>query len=343
MAFSFYAKNRQASSSAEEGGGGASPSPGWEAQSRSDFAYQDPRPPVPQPGSGGTSSRALPAPARNKKEPRRVTHIPGISKVKGKVQDAWHHQKDEFACQDPRPPVSRYAALVGSRVRTGEDVEHLQKRGIVDNLLGTDDDAAAKFFQQLGDCASLEYEDHSFAAMFADLPVPQPGSGGTSSKALPAPARNKKEPRRVTHIPGISKVKDKVQDAWHHQKDEFACQEPRPPVSRYAALVGSRVRTGEDVEHLQKRGVVDNLLGTDDDAAAKVFQQLGDCASLEYEDHSFAAMFADLNRYYRSSWRGHKAEFLRDHCSSPWAALVLVVAGCAFCFALFKFSTTGFH
>nr|XP_034576183.1 UPF0481 protein At3g47200-like [Setaria viridis] len=240
-------------------------------------------------------------------------------------------------------PVSCYAALVGSLVRTGKDVEHLQKRGIVDNLLGTDDDAAAKFFQQLGDCASLEYEDHSFAAMFADLPVPQPGSGGTSSKALPAPARNKKEPRRVTHIPGISKVKDKVQDAWHHQKDEFACQEPRPPVSRYAALVGSRVRTGEDVEHLQKRGVVDNLLGTDDDAAAKVFQQLGDCASLEYEDHSFAAMFADLNRYYRSSWRGHKAEFLRDHCSSPWAALVLVVAGCAFCFALFKFSTTGFH
>ncbi|KAK8461332.1 hypothetical protein SEVIR_1G015150v4 [Setaria viridis] len=97
MAGSFYAKNRQASASAEQGGGGgASPSPGWEAQSRSDFAYQDPCPPVPQPGSGETSSRALPAPARNKKEPRRVTHIPGISKVKDKVQDAWDHQKDEF-------------------------------------------------------------------------------------------------------------------------------------------------------------------------------------------------------------------------------------------------------
>ncbi|CAN6231085.1 unnamed protein product [Urochloa humidicola] len=95
-----------------------------------------------------------------------------------------------------------------------------------------------------------------------------------------------------------------------------------------------------DVEHLQGRGVVDNLLGTD--AAAKFFQKLGNSAGLDYGagDHMFAAVFDDLNRYYRNSCQRHRAQLLRDYCSSPWAMLALVVAVCGFCFGLFKFSTT---
>ncbi|CAN6251026.1 unnamed protein product [Urochloa humidicola] len=113
------------------------------------------------------------------------------------------------------------------------------------------------------------------------------------------------------------------------------------PVSSYAALVSSLVRTGEDVEHLQRRGVVDNLLGTDAGAAAEFFQKLGDSGSLDYGGGNvFGDMFGDLNRYYRSNWQKHKAELVREYCSSPWTVLALVVAGCAFCFALFKFSTT---
>ncbi|CAN6231082.1 unnamed protein product [Urochloa humidicola] len=127
--------------------------------------------------------------------------------------------------------------------------------------------------------------------------------------------------------------------------EQTACSSVSPRgeaklLSSYAALLGSLVKTGGDVEHLQRRGVAENLLGTHDDAAAGFFQQLGDCSSLDYGDHHFAGVFADLSRYYHSSWRRHRAKFLRDHCSSPWAVLALVVAGCAFCFALFKFSTT---
>ncbi|PAN05205.1 hypothetical protein PAHAL_1G121800 [Panicum hallii] len=111
-------------------------------------------------------------------------------------------------------------------------------------------------------------------------------------------------------------------------------------LSSYAALVGALARTDRDVEHLQERGVAENLLSGDGDAATRFFQQLGGCSSLDYGDHHFAAMFRDLSGYYHSSWRRHKAKFLRDHCSSPWAVLALVVAGCAFCFALIKFGTT---
>ncbi|XP_066325408.1 UPF0481 protein At3g47200-like [Miscanthus floridulus] len=113
-------------------------------------------------------------------------------------------------------------------------------------------------------------------------------------------------------------------------------------LSSYAALVGALVRTGKDVEHLQKRGIVENLLDGDDDAATKFFQHLGDCSTLNYKSHMFAGMFEDLRQFYHSSWRRHKAKFLRDHCNSPWAVLALVVAISAFCFALFKLSTTIF-
>jgi hypothetical protein len=79
------------------GRGGASPShPRWESHGRSDFTNLYPRPPVsPLRTSGGTRSRALPAPTRNKKELTRVSYIPGISKVEDKVEDAWH-QKDDL-------------------------------------------------------------------------------------------------------------------------------------------------------------------------------------------------------------------------------------------------------
>jgi len=113
-------------------------------------------------------------------------------------------------------------------------------------------------------------------------------------------------------------------------------------LSSYAALVGALVRTGKDVEHLQMRGIVEDLLDGDDDAATKFFQHLGDCSTLNYKSHMFAGMFEDLRQFYHSSWRRHKAKFLRDHCSSPWAVLALVVAISAFCFALFKLSTTIF-
>nr|CAB3446297.1 unnamed protein product [Digitaria exilis] len=112
-------------------------------------------------------------------------------------------------------------------------------------------------------------------------------------------------------------------------------------LSSYAALVGSLVRTGEDVEHLKRHDVVDNLLSCDHDAATEFFQRLGDCSSLDYsEEHHFAGMFEDLSQYYHSSWQRNQVKFVRDHCSSPWAVLAFVVAGCAFFFALVKFSTT---
>ncbi|CAN6243774.1 unnamed protein product [Urochloa humidicola] len=113
-------------------------------------------------------------------------------------------------------------------------------------------------------------------------------------------------------------------------------------LSSYTALMSFLVKTGKDVEQLQKRGIMDGLLDSDDDVATGFFQQLGvgGCSSLDYEgQHRFQQMFADLRQYYDSSWHRHKAEFLRDHCRSPWAIIALTAAVLAFGLTLFKVST----
>ncbi|TVU33301.1 hypothetical protein EJB05_25111, partial [Eragrostis curvula] len=113
------------------------------------------------------------------------------------------------------------------------------------------------------------------------------------------------------------------------------------PLSSYAALMGSLMKMGKDVEHLRKRGIMDNLLASDDDAASYFFQflQQGGIRSLYDEQNLFAKMFADMNQYYKSRWHKHRTKFLRDYCSSPWAMIALVVAVFVFFFTVFKLST----
>jgi len=123
-----------------------------------------------------------------------------------------------------------------------------------------------------------------------------------------------------------------------------AAREPRLlrafELTSYAALMASLVRTGKDVEELQRRGIADNMLSSDDGAAAQFFQSLGACSTIDYDDHLFAPLFADVQRYHDRSWHRHRARFIRDHCSNPWSVIVLVLAVLAFFFSLFNNSVT---
>ncbi|CAN6237762.1 unnamed protein product [Urochloa humidicola] len=115
------------------------------------------------------------------------------------------------------------------------------------------------------------------------------------------------------------------------------------PLTSYAELMASLVSTGKDVEELQARGIVDNLLSTNDDAAAKFFQSLGAGSTLNYGDHLFAPLFASVKSYHDRSWHRHKARFVRDYCSNPWSVIALVLAVLAFFFSLFNQSVTVYN
>ncbi|PUZ75023.1 hypothetical protein GQ55_1G114300 [Panicum hallii var. hallii] len=115
------------------------------------------------------------------------------------------------------------------------------------------------------------------------------------------------------------------------------------PLTSYAALMASLVRTGKDVEELQRRGIVDNMLSSDDDAAANFFQSLGACSTMNYDDHLFAPLFADVKRYHDMSWHRHRARFMRDYCSNPWSVIAVVLAVLAFFFSLFNQSVAVYN
>lgn len=106
------------------------------------------------------------------------------------------------------------------------------------------------------------------------------------------------------------------------------------PLTSYTALMTGLIRTGKDIEVLQKHGIIDNMLSSEDDAAKSYFNSLGDCCTLEYNDHYYAPEFDQLNKYYNSKWNKYNAKFLRDHCANPCSIISLVVGVMAFAFAV---------
>jgi hypothetical protein len=106
------------------------------------------------------------------------------------------------------------------------------------------------------------------------------------------------------------------------------------PLTSYTALMTGLVRTGKDVEVLQKHGIIDNMLSSEDDAAKSYFNHLGACCTLDYNDHYYATVFARLNKHYKSNWNKHMAKFRRDHCANPCSIVSLIVAAMVFSFGV---------
>ncbi|RLN03843.1 hypothetical protein C2845_PM13G08010 [Panicum miliaceum] len=106
------------------------------------------------------------------------------------------------------------------------------------------------------------------------------------------------------------------------------------PLTSYTALMTGLVRTGKDVEVLQKHGIIDNMLSSEDDAAKSYFNHLGACSTLDYDDHYYAPEFALLKKHYKSNWNKYKAKFRQDHCANPCSIVSLIVTVMVFSFAV---------
>ncbi|RLN22748.1 Protein of unknown function DUF247 [Panicum miliaceum] len=97
-------------------------------------------------------------------------------------------------------------------------------------------------------------------------------------------------------------------------------------VTSYVSLMGMLVRTPQDVELLRRRGILDNMLA-DDEEAAQFFSHLGDVGTINYDRQVFSGLCEDVQRYCDSWWHRNRAALRRDYFSSPWSAISFVVAG----------------
>ncbi|KAK1632933.1 hypothetical protein QYE76_007248 [Lolium multiflorum] len=96
-------------------------------------------------------------------------------------------------------------------------------------------------------------------------------------------------------------------------------------VTGYVVLMNALVSTAADVALLRRHGIFDNMLSSDDDAAA-FFNRLGDCALFDPKTHRYARLFKDTNEYCDSRWNRYVGLFKRDHLRSPCSIINLLVA-----------------
>uniref|UniRef100_A0A0E0MY49 Uncharacterized protein n=1 Tax=Oryza rufipogon TaxID=4529 RepID=A0A0E0MY49_ORYRU len=99
-------------------------------------------------------------------------------------------------------------------------------------------------------------------------------------------------------------------------------------LSSYVSLMGQLVVTARDVALLRRRGVLENMLANDDDAA-RFFNHLGDCGAVNHDSHAFVGLYKDVDRYCGSWWRRRTVALRRDYFASPWSAISFVAAAVA--------------
>lgn len=86
-------------------------------------------------------------------------------------------------------------------------------------------------------------------------------------------------------------------------------------LSSYVALMSQLIMTARDVELLRRRGVVENLLDNDEEAA-RFFNRLGDINPVDYDTQAFAGLYEDVTRYC-GTWRNrHMAGLRRNYFAS---------------------------
>ncbi|XP_078154043.1 UPF0481 protein At3g47200-like isoform X2 [Carex rostrata] len=103
-------------------------------------------------------------------------------------------------------------------------------------------------------------------------------------------------------------------------------------LTSYACFMGSLFRNARDVTLLQKIGIVDNLLATNDELVS-FFNWLTECSYLDYDKHYLKELVIDVNRYYISDWHRWRATLKRDYFRNPWSTISFTAA-----FALLAFT-----
>ncbi|KAH7425072.1 hypothetical protein KP509_11G038500 [Ceratopteris richardii] len=93
---------------------------------------------------------------------------------------------------------------------------------------------------------------------------------------------------------------------------------------RYAILMDSLIDTADDLAILEKAGVLENHLGSNE----KMLQMWNElCIGISLpQTQSWKDMNAAIMRHYKSNWRAMSIEFHKMFCSRPWLWLSTIAA-----------------
>nr|CAD1841015.1 unnamed protein product [Ananas comosus var. bracteatus] len=103
------------------------------------------------------------------------------------------------------------------------------------------------------------------------------------------------------------------------------CKPEEAYMTSYATFMDCIIDTPADVAILHQSGILENKLASDMELAV-FFNQLSDCAAMDFEKHYLAGLFRDVRKYCDSDWPKWRAKLVRDYFGNPWAILSLIAA-----------------
>ncbi|KAJ4958824.1 hypothetical protein NE237_025935 [Protea cynaroides] len=97
-------------------------------------------------------------------------------------------------------------------------------------------------------------------------------------------------------------------------------------ITYYASFLDSLIDTPSDVELLQKKGIIDNLLGEPQEVADLFNGLLKEVIILKYNRNYLFNVCDDLKKYYTIPMNEWKASLVHNYCNSPWALISFLAA-----------------
>ncbi|KAI3899830.1 hypothetical protein MKW92_027632 [Papaver armeniacum] len=125
----------------------------------------------------------------------------------------------------------------------------------------------------------------------------------------------------VLVIPPI-KIQDKTDLLFRNIIAYEQCSDGRHMyMTSYAFLMDSLIDSAQDVEMLRNKGIITNILGSDEDVA-NLFNKL--CCELIIDNFYYSRLRDHVNDYYKKRRHFWKGIVKRDYCNNPCQVLSLV-------------------
>jgi Plant protein of unknown function len=140
-----------------------------------------------------------------------------------------------------------------------------------------------------------------------------------------------RDPFHVTFEKGVMEIPSVILDNTRkrHFSNLIALEQSQAiwekDLTTFAKLMDMLIDTPKDVAILEKCGILHNLLASVEEAT-RFFNQICECATVDYNQNYLAELIQDVRQYIDSSWHQNRAMLMRDYFSNPWS-IISFVAG----------------
>ncbi|WRX20695.1 Protein of unknown function DUF247 [Theobroma cacao] len=107
--------------------------------------------------------------------------------------------------------------------------------------------------------------------------------------------------------------------------EQFSSHRGLNHVTDYVLLFHCLVNATKDVEILRQSGIIENMLG-DDEEVARMLNRLGVSVFFSPDNFYYSELFNKVNKYCDRRWNKWIANLKHNYLNSPWALISFLAA-----------------